>query len=958
MSITIGGTAARLRVVASQFQVISGVRRASSDCVSSVTAGPGVAHKGSLYILSEPRANLALGLEACQLVQQVLAHEYYAESSPSATTSLTRALARANLALLQHNRQAESRQRASVGLSCAVVRGDEVYIAQLPPAQVFLIHQGSVRAFPTPRNWPGANDNPFPPASLGSTTGEPDPDLIRSPLESGDALILCSANLAGLLTPAEADRHLAGADQYAIIDYLHRLTEEHNLLEGYALALYASSDSRSRTASGSVRLPSRNTGEHPVAEKRSFDPRAMLSNLRRGGKAAQPESGYAPAPISLRSSGPAPDVTFDHTSGQDVQVVEAAATFVAPPDRQPLLDNLLAHRRDMEENASFASPASSRPPLHLVRRADYEVNKPHPDRDADEVQFTNPDYTAEPVAEEDAFFTSPTAAPDSSGNAALDRAKGVAGQLGSKLRQASGAGLAAIQNLAQRNRQQAASEPGGETPLEPAVDPHKTGAIIFDEEVQAAPAPASGLAARAAALKAQIGARFSRQPVEAASQQTGAIYRPASRTSASYQRPDYAQGQPRHLPRIPVWVLIGTLLLIAALLFFFVNQGVAAQKSQQINDYLKKASTALASANSVSDPQARRAHLKAASDNIEYAAKLDPASTEVGKARGQVQSEMDRVNLVVRFAKLDLIFDLHSHALKDGSAAPAATASFLSQIVVGGGDFYLLDRGVSTLYRCKADGTGTTVILNKGDGLVKGSLLYITWRVDRLVALDDGYNLYVYDPSSGSSTATALGASNNFNRPLDLASYDGNLYILGARSNQIVKYAGGNYGVAPTEWFSGDPGAMGGASKLAINGEVYVLTSNGSVLHLVNHQLKERSDLNAGPNAVEPPAAAPHALFASPDNKFLYAADSKGGPTNTQGGRVFKLDLSGRLIAQYMTTLSSDDLANLNSIYVTPDDSTIYLLTSDRLYRGSLLNDAPTAASVNPLATAKPTRVP
>ena len=920
MSSTVSGV--KLRFAANQFQVISGIRRASSDCASSVTGGSGVARKGSLYILTEPRADLALGVDACQVVQQTLAREFYADSSPSATTSLRHALARANLALLEHNRHAAPAQRALVGISCAALRHDEVYIAQLPPAQLYLVHQGTVRAFPRPAHWPLTSNIPYPPATLGSSVADPDPDIIHSPLDIGDALILCSSNLAPLFGEADASEHLLNADQYQVIDYLHELTQQARLSEAYAVAIVAEPDTprpstRSLPLSGPNVAPYGRGGEVSNGHQegngsgRRFGlPFNMpnLPSLPHRQPTPEPEPDYQPSPITLRGSGP--QVTVDRSEGETWDDAPLPSEPVAAPPRNPRIDNLLALRErlmqrnpppsltdDAEAEAEFTPSAlAASAPISVAVEDEEDYSLPTPPasyRPAAAPSVDHEPHTDDEAIANQRFDISPLTDGLRRAMSSLAHAPAAASSAATRIR-----------SMVKRN-------------------PPATAAYAEDAPIDYADHAAQ------------------RRPTLAPS-------------AEEYDDELDIQTKPR--PKVPIWAVGGALLIILAILAFSIVQGMSAQKSQQIHNLLDQAGAALASAQSSPDKSVQRNYLDAAAQQLDAAAKVSPNDPDLHLARVKWQSISDDVNLVTRLPQPQLLFELPSAS----GVTSASAGSYLSAVLVQGSDAYLLDRGAGTLYRYTIGSSNPArAVLASGDGTVKGKLLYIAWRVDSVLAIDDQYNAYLYNPTTNLASVVALGGSSSFNRPLDIASFDGNLYVLGAKDSQIEKYSAGHYDSPPSDWLDGSAtGMVVGASKLAIDGSVYVLTNNSRVLRFTGGKLDLQIDPNAGNDAVMPAANAPHGLITSPDNQYIYSIEATGGAPDDQGGRILRFSKDGKLVRQYMAEAASSVIADLRSAFVSPDDSTLYLLTASRLYQVPLPAVATTTTAPAATGNLTPTPLP
>ncbi|HMA37258.1 MAG TPA: hypothetical protein VKY74_22575, partial [Chloroflexia bacterium] len=257
----------------SQFQLIGSIRHDAGDCLVAVEPGGSVqGRKGALYVVTEPAGDPALGGEACGLVQATLAHEYYADPSPSVTTSLTAALNKANNTLLQYNRKtlatgdppAGLPRKIRVGLSAAIVRPGQLYLCQLKPGLILWVHQGTVHAFPRPAGWApatmavngdGEPVGTFYPAPALGTAPLVEADFAFRRFDSGDLLVLGSSNLGPLLHEDALAGALPGQPAAAVVEYLYNLARTAGLAEAHALAVEMSTVAATRRTTSPLTLP-------------------------------------------------------------------------------------------------------------------------------------------------------------------------------------------------------------------------------------------------------------------------------------------------------------------------------------------------------------------------------------------------------------------------------------------------------------------------------------------------------------------------------------------------------------------------------------------------------------------------------------------------------------------------------------------------------------------------------
>lgn len=110
----------------------------------------------------------------------------YFKVAGGVTTALRESIRAINASLLKLNSRRPD--PVEVGIACAVLRDQEVYLAVVGPARCFLVREGFVERLPADEDAPGA----FLP--LGAEV-EPDIHLYRRDIRAGDFLILADASL-------------------------------------------------------------------------------------------------------------------------------------------------------------------------------------------------------------------------------------------------------------------------------------------------------------------------------------------------------------------------------------------------------------------------------------------------------------------------------------------------------------------------------------------------------------------------------------------------------------------------------------------------------------------------------------------------------------------------------------------------------------------------------------------
>lgn len=234
----------RYETRSSQFGLVSGNRQSSGDMALVVEPGglfaPEV-RKGQLYMVAEVDQDLARGHESCQMVIRTIRKQFYEDSSYSVTSALRKAISAANKALYQHNFGIMAQKRAFVGITCAVLKGNDLFIAQIAPTQAYVLADGKLRALPTNLSWNSSTGSATAfskPAALGSSLSI-EPEFYRAVLRPGDALLLCSSNLSRLLGREDVMRLLRQPDPANIVEGLLELCRQNALPEAHGVAVTA-----------------------------------------------------------------------------------------------------------------------------------------------------------------------------------------------------------------------------------------------------------------------------------------------------------------------------------------------------------------------------------------------------------------------------------------------------------------------------------------------------------------------------------------------------------------------------------------------------------------------------------------------------------------------------------------------------------------------------------------------
>jgi hypothetical protein len=169
--------------------------------------------KGNLYLLVTSRVTGQRAREATQVVADTIRNEYYYDESAGIRQCLTKVLGIANKRLAhQRDRYGFGHQEdgaGPIGVAVAVVRGKELYVATVGPAEAYLIRQARLSTLPDPNG------------ERGLPVTELEPEVWRGELSVGDSLCLVSANVVARVGTDTLKDALVTLHPQSAIEHLH-----------------------------------------------------------------------------------------------------------------------------------------------------------------------------------------------------------------------------------------------------------------------------------------------------------------------------------------------------------------------------------------------------------------------------------------------------------------------------------------------------------------------------------------------------------------------------------------------------------------------------------------------------------------------------------------------------------------------------------------------------------------
>jgi len=184
----------------------------SPDAVIVVepTIGSIARSKGSLYLLVTSTVAGSRARDATRQAAESMRDEYYYDESAGIRVCLEKVLTQANKRLAHHDRLGSGPNGGPIGVAVAVIRGAELYVATVGPAEAYLIRSARLSTLPDPHR------------DRGLPTAELTPDIWRGEINVGDSLVLVSPNVVGRLGPDELKDLLVTLHPQPAMEQLHQ----------------------------------------------------------------------------------------------------------------------------------------------------------------------------------------------------------------------------------------------------------------------------------------------------------------------------------------------------------------------------------------------------------------------------------------------------------------------------------------------------------------------------------------------------------------------------------------------------------------------------------------------------------------------------------------------------------------------------------------------------------------
>ena len=269
--------AGNLATTVGQFHIANGLWQESAENLRVVEPRPllGLGRRvDRMYILLETVGSFPHPDVVCGRIADTIEQTYY-RNRGSITAKLWAALKAANRDLFERNLEAPTGERGVVGITCALLRGDDVYVMQAGPALLYTVQGDVVERFPSRSPWLNRQMPSLQDARQATALGwrrDIEPDLYHIQVEPGDMLAITSTHLVRLASDAQIVQSLANQDASGARQNLVRLGRDRDL-SGIAVHLLPPGSPSNRAA---VPLPQGDAAPQPTGAEGAHDARLDL----------------------------------------------------------------------------------------------------------------------------------------------------------------------------------------------------------------------------------------------------------------------------------------------------------------------------------------------------------------------------------------------------------------------------------------------------------------------------------------------------------------------------------------------------------------------------------------------------------------------------------------------------------------------------------------------------------
>lgn len=218
--------------------------------------------------------------------------------------------------------------------------------------------------------------------------------------------------------------------------------------------------------------------------------------------------------------------------------------------------------------------------------------------------------------------------------------------------------------------------------------------------------------------------------------------------------------------------------------------------------------------------------------------------------------------------------------------------------------------GIESSNAKEVSGSSNNFLLaqTKNDGV------YFSYDNENIYGLTSN-NVFSLDKNGGNKKVL-IENDNIWQQAIALSPYNGNIYVLDKKQNQIIKFVAADSGFSETNYFSDTTPNFSNAVSMAIDSSIYILSSNGNVEKFTKGESESFSI-----TGLDIKLSTPKKIFTTKDTDNVYILDNGNS-------RVVVLDKNGAYKASYQANV----IKNSEDFDVLEKDKKIHVLSGDRIY--------------------------
>ena len=299
-------------------------------------------------------------------------------------------------------------------------------------------------------------------------------------------------------------------------------------------------------------------------------------------------------------------------------------------------------------------------------------------------------------------------------------------------------------------------------------------------------------------------------------------------------------------------------------------------------------------------------------NEIEELLKNFPQNTDEQKAKYQeikskTEGQLERVRKVAKINDSQEV----ANFLNLNSNAQAQNLAYLPDL----NKIYAGDSSQKTIYIVDISQNLVTPITGFAQPIA--SLLFPAITKEKSIYYLNNDNVAIFDATKEEIVNIKIELKTSSDKITGANNYNNKLYLLVPSENKIYKYdKNGSSFSTPQNWLTENVD-LADSVDLTIDGNIYVLKKNGTIIKLLKGKLQNFSLEN-----VEPAIEQATKFVMLPDQNFIYILESTKN-------RLVVFNKNGQLIKQYQ----SDQWKDLKDVVVDEKNKTIYLLNGNSIIK-------------------------